>query len=165
MDNQTIDIVSEGDAGILKALEIIWPAAAVGGDADFYRIIKLKPETRYYATKREGNCESMEANCDGLPKYHVHHFTNETECSDGVPTLILLWSEERNATKFPFPLNINQSAQFIVDWLASLDYGRQPDHDGSNGKGWRLFTESWGHVAGHHYAIVAAQPAWAMYGK
>jgi hypothetical protein len=165
MDNQQIDVTSEGEAGILRALEIIWPAAAIGGDADFYRIVKLKPETRYYATKREGRTESLIANCYGLPEYHVHHCGGLKEADDGVPTLILLWSEERGATKFPFPLSIKQSAQFIIDWLGSLDYGWQPDHDGDNGKGWRLFTESWGHVAGHSYAIIAAQPAWAMYGK
>lgn len=49
--------------------------------------------------------------------------------------------------------------------IAHADYGRQPDHDGDNEKGWRLYNETWGMVGGDHSAFAAVEPAWAMYGK
>lgn len=152
MDNQTIDVVSEGKQGILHALSIIWNAAAPGGKATHYKVCRLLPHTSYYCDDENG-------------KHKTHHFTNQIEHGDGVETLILFWSDEHDAKPLPFPLNLEQAAGFIVDWLGSVDFGTEPDHDGSNHKGWRLFTEDWGHVAGNHYTIIAAQPAWAMYGK
>jgi hypothetical protein len=43
------------------------------------------------------------------------------------------------------------------------------DHDGSNDRGWRLYTEDWGHVyqssSLNHYTIAAFKPAFLWYGK
>lgn len=79
--------------------------------------------------------------------------------------LILLWTDRDNATKFPRAKNAKRLVDFAWEWLQKQDYGREPDHDGSNGKGWRLFNEAWGHVKNDWAAFVAIQPAWAMYGK
>lgn len=80
--------------------------------------------------------------------------------------LIFYWSNtSKQATPLPFPMTLAQAADFANGWLEHADYGHEPDHDGDNGKGWRLYCESWGHVAGDHYAFVAVEPAWAMYGK
>lgn len=154
MDNQTIDVTSEGREGILHALSIIWNAAAPGGRAKHYRILKLKERTEYYQHEARGE----------RPAFTTHH-TATVESPDGCETLILLWNEETGSTPLPYPLTREQAAGFIADWLGTVGYGDQPDHDGSNGRGWRLFTGNWGHVAGHHYAIIGVQPAWAMYGK
>lgn len=54
---------------------------------------------------------------------------------------------------------------FAKGWLRDVDMGREPDHDGDNGRGFRVFTEAWGKVAGHTYAICAIEPVWACYGK
>lgn len=154
MDNQTVDIVSEGAAGIGHVLAAIWPAAAAGGKATHYKIGKYREEIRYCCRDKDG-------------VHYGNHYTNLIQDPEkGRDTMILLWHEEgKDCVKLPFPLAADKAAMFIADWLESLVYGRQPDHDGDNGKGWRLFTEGWGHVAGNHYAIIAAQPAWAMYGK
>ena len=161
MDNQQIDVTSEGN-GISQILSVIWNSAAIGGKATHYKIMRLSTRVRYYANpSRTPDRE----NCNGQPGIVVHHFSDLVESPDGVSTLILLWHEEQKSTPLPFPLGLEQAASFISDWLKQAAFGGQPDHDGSNGKGWRMFTESWGHVAGHHYAIVGVQPAWAMYGK
>lgn len=82
--------------------------------------------------------------------------------------LVFRWhdgSSSRSSTKFPTPVNAEAACDFAWGWLRTQDYGKQPDHDGDNGKGWRIYNESWGHVASDHYAFIAIQPAWAMYGK
>lgn len=59
-----------------------------------------------------------------------------------------------------------ECADFAKKWLErGADYGREPDHDGDNGKGWHVSTEGWGHVFGSYAGIVKVAPAWAMYGK
>lgn len=79
--------------------------------------------------------------------------------------LVFHWSESDRATKLPFPMTLAQAADFAIGWLEHADYGNEPDHDGSKGKGWRIYNEAWGHVDGDWSAFVAIEPAWAMYGK
>jgi hypothetical protein len=148
MDNRTIDVVSEDVADIALAMRLIWPNAQ-GGKATHYYITKYSLETKY------------------VPGPHgiAGHWTRLKQDEGGIPTLVLLWCEEHHETPLPFFLDLEGSIQFVKKWLEVVDYGKQPDHDGDNKRGWRLFTEEWGHVAKHHGAIVAVQPAWAMYGK
>lgn len=149
MDNRFIDVVSEGDGALALALRLIWPNVP-GGKATHYKMMNLIEKTEYPI--RDGKV--------------AHHSTTMVEDSRGVSTLILLWSDERDAKELPYPLDLEESIAFVRGWLVhSANYGREPDHDGSNGRGWRVFTEDWGHVAGYHYAIAGVQPAWAMYGK
>ena len=54
---------------------------------------------------------------------------------------------------------------FADAWLKDTHYGGAPDHDGDNGKGYRIFNEAWGHVCGMYEAFVGIEPAWLMYGK
>lgn len=65
----------------------------------------------------------------------------------------------------PFHLDAKSAADFARRWLAEAEYGKQPDHDGDNKKGWRLYNEAWGHVDSDHGAIIAVAPSWAAYGK
>lgn len=66
----------------------------------------------------------------------------------------------------PFPLKGDAIGNYAWEWLTSAaEYGPEPDHDGSNGRGWRVYNEDWGHVAGRWDAFFAVQPVWAMYGK
>jgi hypothetical protein len=69
------------------------------------------------------------------------------------------------AVPLPYPMDAAATSAFVWGWLETVPRGREPDHDGSNGKGWRVYNEAWGHVGDNHYAIIAVQPAWAMYGK
>lgn len=74
--------------------------------------------------------------------------------------------EPRIIVPFPFKMDAEGAADFALRWLKdAADYGRQPDHDGDNCRGWRLYNESWGHVGNHRSAIIAVLPAWAMIGK
>lgn len=146
MDNRQVDVTSEGDEALWLAIRLAWPGAA-GGKATHYKTVGLAKKTVYYGEPTSG------------------HSTSTHEVADGTPTLILLWHAERDALPLPYPLELDDAIQFVAGWLRNVPRGRRPNHDGDNGEGWRVFTESWGHVAGHQYAIVAAQPVWAMYGK
>ena len=90
--------------------------------------------------------------------------------------LILYWTEPHykvnnkekrggGFTKFPHELKVPELTPVIQIWLDHADYGPQPDHDGDNGKGFRIYNESWGHIAEMWEAFLAIQPCWAMYGK
>jgi len=148
MDNRTIDVVSEGNEDLALALRLIW-SNAPSREATHYKVVRFAIKTEYF-------------NRNGIV---THHFTRLVEDPKGVPTLILFWSEEGSVTQLPFPHNLKRSTEFVEGWLEKVPFGSEPDHDGDNEKGWRVFTEDWGHVAGHNYAIAGIQPAWAMYGK
>ena len=49
-------------------------------------------------------------------------------------------------------------------WLYQTKYPPQPDHDGHNNKGWRLYNNEYGYVGGIFSAIIAVKPAWIEYG-
>lgn len=92
----------------------------------------------------------------------------EGYCVSADKGLVLLWSANDSASGtvgFPFKMDQTGAADFVSRWLSEQSYGPEPDHDGDNGKGWRLYCEGWGHVGNLHYAICAVKPAWAMYGK
>ena len=67
--------------------------------------------------------------------------------------------------RFPFWMDAVGAADFAKRWLAEVEYGPEPDHDGDNGKGWRLYCEAWGMIGYDRCAFIAVQPAWAQYGK
>jgi hypothetical protein len=163
MDNFKIDVVAEGEASLKAAIEIAFAHNAPGGKATHYKVVRLKKRVRYYANP---STETLVDNLGGEVGFHVHHFTELEEADDGVLTLILCWNDEDGAARLPFPLKAADAVPFVTGWLASEgDAGPVPDHDGDNDKGWRVFTDHWGHVAGCHYAIAGIQAQWAMYGK
>lgn len=84
---------------------------------------------------------------------------------DPTKGLVFYWTGSDKATPFPFKMDPTQSAEFAWGWLQSVDYGEQPDHDGHNKKGWLVYCENWGKVAGEFEAFVAVSPTWIMYGK
>lgn len=84
--------------------------------------------------------------------------------------LILFWTNPTaivcpQFAKFPVPLTAEDLAPIIFAWLASADYGKQPDHDGDNYKGWRLYNDHWAQVANRWEAKLAVKPMWMMAGK
>ena len=99
---------------------------------------------------------------------------SERENDRGVKRLVFYWVDpgklsgeaaEAGYTKLPYPHDAKQIAAVIKGWLDQVKYHRQPDHDGDNGKGFRLYNEAWGHVDKDWQAFLAVSPAWAMYGK
>lgn len=85
--------------------------------------------------------------------------------------MILLWHDHPPCVRFLDPLDAEAATEFVWDWLktrpevACVGWDEDADHDGHNERGWRVFCEGWGHVAGNHYAIVAVKPAYLWMGK
>lgn len=88
--------------------------------------------------------------------------------------LLLWWHEDRDKTNpFPAPMTAEQCLPFVTAWLKSdaakkvkLDgWDASTDHVGSNGAGWRVYCEDWGHVAGRSDAICAIKPVVLWFGK
>jgi hypothetical protein len=93
----------------------------------------------------------------------------DTRPSDSsVPRIVFGWGRnvsEAGWTPFPASMNAQQLHGIVLGWLSEADYGQQPGHDGSNGRGWRLYNEQWSRVQPYTYAIFAVEPQWAWYGK
>jgi len=100
----------------------------------------------------------------------------------GKPRMILFWMEDSSMTPFPFEVSRGDRPQrtgflrdttdrlpwlveMIEGWLSNVEYGKQPDHDGDNGRGWRVYTEAWGHVDDNSHTACAIEPEWAWHGK
>lgn len=82
--------------------------------------------------------------------------------------LVLHWyksESDKRVNLFPMELDCALASSFAWDWLNKQDFKNEPDHDGSNHKGFVVFNEVWGHVGGDSSAIIAVGPAWAMAGK
>jgi hypothetical protein len=100
---------------------------------------------------------------DNAPGDKVTHYIEHHKSG-----LILLWSEEGKAIKLPVPLGWKDAADLSWTWLNDQDtklYHEYLDHDGSNGRGFRVYNEDWGHVGGYSYAVLGVIPVWAWYGK
>lgn len=87
-----------------------------------------------------------------------------------IPRLVLLWTDPKDPSfspvhPFPSPVTAKGMEPIVVEWLKAQNYGKEPDHDGDNHKGWRIYNESWGHVVGRWQAFCAIEPEWMMYGK
>lgn len=87
-------------------------------------------------------------------------------------TMLLFWHDDESfkprPTPLPYKMKDEVLVSFVWHWLEDYwenDPHSEPDHDGSNSHGWRVFNEEWGHVAGSHYGVVGVQPVWAMHGK
>jgi hypothetical protein len=98
------------------------------------------------------------------PKAKATHYFEHKEKG-----LVFLWSEDKsvNSVKLPVALNWKGAAELAWQWLSDQpeeNYQDYLDHDGSNGKGFRVYNEVWGHVISH-YAIIAVLPIWAWHGK
>lgn len=146
MDNRQIDITSEGSKALTLVLTLLWDNCP-GRKATHYKVAKYEYKADYYGNPTD------------------RHYEKTVESEEGKQTLILLWHAENGALPLPYPLDLDDAIKFVEGWLKNADYKDEPDHDGDNGKGWRVFNEQWGYVAGHNYAILGVQPVWAMYGK
>lgn len=79
--------------------------------------------------------------------------------------LVFFWLSDGKATPTPYPFNVQAASDFAWHWLQTAPIGKQPDHDGDNGAGFRVWNEAWTHVDGKWQAFVAIKPVWMMYGK
>ena len=63
--------------------------------------------------------------------------------------MVLYWTAPERVEGYaplPFAAGQGQIAVIVQGWLDSVDCGTEPDHDGDNAKGFRLYNEGWGHV-------------------
>lgn len=82
--------------------------------------------------------------------------------------LVFAWHENAGKDFIPFvtPIDKDGAHDVVINWLKhSAEFDSQPDHDGDNGRSFRIYCEDWGHIDHNHYAFVAIEPVWAMYGK
>lgn len=141
MDNFRFDMICEGDKTLAAALALAFHGHSKGAAGYI-----IRPAHEKFV-------------------HEQYEHLNKPKRPD---RLIFLWSGYEKAegyVAFPFDMDAAGCADFAIRWLATVDYGRAPDHDGDNEKGWRVYNEAWGHVEDLHAAIIAIAPAWAMYGK
>jgi hypothetical protein len=81
--------------------------------------------------------------------------------------MVLYWTDKHHKMiPLPYEMNTAEITSFVWGWLQKTKpLGQQPDHDGDNGHGFRIYNESWGHVMNRWEAFIAITPIWAMYGK
>jgi hypothetical protein len=163
-DNFSVRVLSEGREHFEAALKLAW-SNSPGGKATHY----MSPIPDHICLE-----------CYGKKERSVWMKDKEyisvpcRACKDGsTPSragIVLLWSAsnvyQKPAIPLPYPMQLEAATEFLWHWLQSSDFGRQPDHDGDNGKGFEVTTgNGWGHVEECHYSIVGVYPDWQMYGK
>jgi hypothetical protein len=80
--------------------------------------------------------------------------------------MVLYWAKSNKMASLPYEMELQDVISFVKGWLnKTKPNSPQPDHDGDNSQGFRIFNEAWGHVFGEWQAFIAIQPIWAMYGK
>lgn len=85
--------------------------------------------------------------------------------------MVLHWTKSSGSSHhdvhpLPVAMELEQVASFVEAWLATVDYGPEPDTDGSTGKSSRVYCEHWGQIDGHGWSsFVAIEPEWLVYGK
>lgn len=83
------------------------------------------------------------------------------------PRLILFWTDPDRSyagfCRFPSGVGVDGATVLVTEWLNTGRYGREPDHDGTNRKGFRVFNEGCGYVSDQHSAFVGVEPTWIKY--
>ena len=113
-----------------------------------------------------------------LQRWHkkVTHYVAGVD-RDNVPFLSLLWGDHKRGEALPLIAPLDDAdaiALQVQSWLKTVEYGRQPDHDGDNSKGFRLLgakgpamypADSWRSCDWDFYSVLTVQPKWIEYGK
>lgn len=162
-DNFHVEVRSEGRGHFESAIRLAW-ANAPGGKATHYvcglpeaRCLECSTGKRTYWKDKESFEYPCPA-CQGSGKRPPQK------------AMVLLWHEDSvrcvKASQLPFPLTCDAAIDLLWSFLQTVDFEDQPNHDGSNGKGFIVTTgDFWGHVEGSHYAFLGVYPDWQMYGK
>ena len=119
-----------------------------------------------YAIREGREAKKYSLENEELDKKHYWKLRNSIEAAP--KRLVFYWASNthnKDVVELPFKLDSEGATDFALRWLNELDYGKEPDHDGDNSKGWRVYCEGWGQVDGEWGAFLAVAPAWAMYGK
>lgn len=74
-------------------------------------------------------------------------------------------SKDPAVVEFPFKMDAEGCADWAYRWLENAEYGPEPDHDGSNSKGFKVYNDSWSRVDSYYGSLVAVKPEWCWHGK
>lgn len=155
MDNFRIDVVARGRASFDVAMGL---AMFSHGKAEAYAIHPRLGLVLFWSDR-----ETTIADAAETPRFSsdINREAWDRVYKEGQAKVVRV-----PVQKLPYPMQGKALIEFAWHWLeTAADYGRQPDHDGDNEKGWRVYNEAWGHVGSSVYAFVAVAPVWAMYGK
>jgi hypothetical protein len=178
-DNRQIIVHSEGREHFDMAVQMCF-SNTPGGKAKYY--IKGLPERncsydhcagsgKLYKTKYEpptgtkGNMafswSTVEVECGNCGG------TGKAKSEDA---MILLWCNPKSSIlevkELPFPLEYKEASDFLWQYLQQSEYPVEPDHDGSNHRGYVVTTGNyWGHIENMYQTVLKVAPEWQMYGK
>lgn len=142
MDNFRIDVTAEGRQTLIVAMQIAFRHNSAGG------------KTKAWASV-------------GIPDPSERTATDPPK----IETLVFFWHDQPDdcsggqTAMLPAALDHEGAGDLAWRWLEEIDRGERPDLDGDAVRGFRVFTDAWGHVAGSHYAICGIQATWSLHGK
>lgn len=90
---------------------------------------------------------------------------------DGEKGLVFYWVQpdgREDVIPLPCEMTVEAVSAFAWAWLESRpdeEYHEELDHDGSNGRGWRVYNEAWNRVGSEWQTSFAVLPVWIWYGK
>lgn len=147
MDNPRVIVVGRGQALFLLAMHIA------------FKLHGERTEAKYWWNYKPDAEENRNV-IDRVTKLQLLGVDRTSEM------LVLSWGgDEKYKNVLPAFMDCEAASSFAWNWLNRQEYPPQPDHDGSNAKGFIVFNEASGHIGPDHYGIVAVGPAWAMLGK
>jgi hypothetical protein len=144
MDNRHISIQSQGKKAFELAMQLMFDNAP-GGKANYY----CDHPTYGFVLFWSGDY--------GNTLGPLHDWGKEDPKPLSVPIV-----------KLPYPMSVKAATELAWEWLQEQPddkYQDYCDHDGSNGHGFKVYNEYWGHIGNSHYAILGVIPVWAWYGK
>jgi hypothetical protein len=166
--------------GLLSALVLLW-ALTSAAHADTLKVTHLHPapasrpaikedrvmDNMAFDITAEGTDALTQALALAFGEYRqANGWCVDYDGEDNGPRLVLASQVDERFTQFLTAQDAEHAVGVVTAWLEEVDYGEEPDHDGSNGKGWRVYCDQWGHVGEYRdRAFVAIEPRWAMYGK
>lgn len=120
--------------------------------------------------------EQLEAVISIIMKWHSKAVGFRKHAVAGRPVLSIYWyvAPEHQISELIAPITSpHELALMIMSWLKTVEYGNEPDHDGSNSKGWRVTIDMPKGDTGdtvlyrtyEPYHMFSVTPAWIEYGK
>lgn len=171
MDNFYLNVVSEGRPAFDAALGLCFQRHT---KASHYALIDgalvlfwVTPPEKVYVRRKDDGVMYMKNEYRPVEEEVLTTLSTLLGYQKRELRIVRQWIEEQKveAHRLMYPMDARAASDLVWNWLQQADYGTQPDHDGSNGKGWHIFTGAWGHVFDAYQGIAAICPTWAMYGK
>jgi len=158
MDNFCIDVTAEGRESLRLALVLAFAHNAPGKKAIHWAEV---PGVGMALLWHEDEIEYSFTSKGKLIAYQELHIRRDEVDKTK--------SGRVKSQKLMSPATAEAAVDLVWNWLQSLDDGQYQgsigDSDVSEGRGFRVFCEGWGHFRNSHYTICVVSPVWAWYGK